>query len=129
MYETYNFLNDYIKTSENSINLEKNYTKILICFSPVIPHFANECLSDLKKDKEIKWPDFDLSSLSNEFVNFVIQVNGKKRSIFKEKKGIKETDLLEKIKKDKIIVRYLEKKKIKKIIFVQNRLMNILTDE
>ena len=95
----------------------------------MIPHFANECLSDLKKDKEIKWPDFDLSSLSNEFVNFVIQVNGKKRSIFKEKKGIKEIDLLEKIKKDKVIERYLEKKKKKKIIFVQNRLMNILTDE
>ena len=47
MYESYNFLIDFIKKNKNLNNLEKNYKKILVCFSPVIPHFANECLDDL----------------------------------------------------------------------------------
>ena len=42
------------------------------------------------------------------------------------KKDIEEKELLEIVKKDKIIEKYLNNKKIKKIIFVKNRLMNIL---
>ena len=129
MYETYNFLINYIKRKENVKNLKENYKKIIICFSPVIPHFASECLEDFKLHKNIKWPDFDKSALEEEKINFVIQINGRKRAVLKEKKDIEETALLEKVKKDKILEKYLNKKEMKKIIFVKNRLMNILINE
>ena len=45
----------------NLKNLEDNYKKILICFSPVIPHFAHECLVDLGFKKNISF---------NLFVNY-----------------------------------------------------------
>ena len=45
------------------------------------------------------------------------------------KKGVKEADLLEIVKKDNIIVKYLKNKNINKIIFVKDRLMNILINE
>ena len=53
----------------------------------------------------------------------------KKRSILSIKKGSKEQDIMKTIKKDKIIDKYVKNKEIKKIIFVENRLMNILVNE
>ena len=129
MYETYNFLNNYIKTHKNLKNLKDNYKKILICFTPILPHFANECFEDLGIKDNIEWPKYDLAVLENEEINFVIQINGKKRSILSIKKGSKEKDIMKLIKKDKIIDKYLNNKEIKKVIFVENRLMNILVNE
>ena len=48
MYETYNFLINKVKNNKRSKNLRQSYKKLLICFSPIIPHFSNECLEDLK---------------------------------------------------------------------------------
>ena len=110
-------------------NLKINYIKILTCFNPVIPHFVNECLFDLKLKVELKWPTFDKDVLDKENIKYVIQINGKKRSILNNKKDISERDLLEIVKKDKMLVKYLTNKSFKKIIFVKNRLINILIDE
>ena len=129
MYETYNYLNNYIKTHKNLKNLKDNYKKILICFTPILPHFANECFEDLGIKDNIEWPNYDLAVLENEEINFVIQINGKKRSILSIKKGSKEKDIMKLIKKDKMIDKYLNNKEIKKVIFVENRLMNILVNE
>ena len=45
---------------------------------PVIPHFANECLSLLKINDKIEWPKINKDLLVEEKINFVIQINGKK---------------------------------------------------
>ena len=70
--------------------------------------------------------DKDILLLENEKIKFVIQINGKKRAILNIKKGLHEKEILDIVKKDKIIYKYLDKQNIKKIIFVENRLMNIL---
>ncbi|MDC2999828.1 leucine--tRNA ligase [Candidatus Pelagibacter sp.] len=129
MYETYNFLVNYIKEKKNINNLETNYLKILVCFSPVIPHFTSECIKELNIDENLSWPIFDMSYLEKEKVKFVIQINGKKRALLNVEKDIGEKDLLEIVKRDKIIFKYLDNKNIKKIIFVKNRLINILINE
>ena len=129
MYETYNFFIKYIKDNKNIINLKENYKKILICFSPVVPHFASECLSEIKEDQNLIWPKFDLKLLEKEEINFVIQINGKKRTVLKVRKNIIKSEVLEIIKKDNIINKHLDGREINKVIFVQNRLMNILLNE
>ena len=129
MYETYNYFINFIKKKKDLKNLEENYKKILVCFSPVIPHFSSECLSDLNANEEIKWPDYDKSILETEEVKFVIQVNGKKRAILNVKKNISENDLLKLAKDNKSVDKYLNNVEINKVIFVQNRLLNILTNE
>ena len=129
MYETYNYLINFIKAKKNIKNLKNTYIKILTCFSPVIPHFTSQCLSELNSDVEGQWPEYDRSALELDEINFIIQINGKKRAILKTKKNISENDLLKLVKENKNIDKYLTKKEIKKIIFVQNRLMNILLNE
>ena len=79
--------------------------------------------------ENIVWPDYDEKALDLEEVNFVIQINGKKRAILNAKKSIRENDLLKLVKENKMINKHLQRKNIKKIIFIQNRLMNILTND
>ena len=129
MYETYNYLANYIKNSKNIKNLSENYKKILICFSPIIPHFSSECLSDLGSEGNLNWPKYDENLLENDKINIVIQINGKKRTVLNVNKGIEETKLLEIVKKDKMTSKYLINISIKKIIYIQDRLMNILIND
>ena len=129
MYETYNFLTNFLISEKKLGNLTTNYKKILICFSPVIPHFTNECLEDLNINDGLDWPDFDEKLLEEEEVNIVVQVNSRKRGLLKTSKNIMEKDLLEIVKKDKIINKYLSEKKIRRVIFIKNRLINILIDD
>ena len=127
MYETYNFLVKFIKENKDLNNLKNNYEKILICFAPIIPHFSSECINDLGIVSKNNWPNYDKSLIEDEIINFVIQINGKKRGILKAKKDIEENEILEKIKNDKVIDKYIDNASIQKTIFVQNRLINILT--
>ena len=129
MYETYNFLSKYIKENKNYLNLENNYKKILICFSPVIPHFTSECLSEIHKDKDLGWPKFDSRILETEEIKFVVQINGKKRALLNVRKDISEKKLIEVINKDKNLNKHFDINQIKKIIFIKNRLINILLNE
>ena len=126
MHETYNYLVNYIKKNKNLENLEENYTKILVCFSPVIPHFANECLIDLGCKKNINWPKYDESLLEEEKVNIVIQINGKKREVINVKKDTSENEILTMIKNNNKIQSFIENKEIVKKIFVQNKILNFI---
>ena len=59
----------------------------------------------------------------------MIQINGKKRSILNESRDIDQENLLLKIKSNKMLEKYLKNKSIMKVIFVKNRLINLLINE
>ena len=125
LYEMYNFL---IKEIDKPIKKEiliVNYKKILILMSPLIPHFTNECLSKFE-DKKIDWPTVSEEALVEKEINFVIQINGKKRALLKAKRNINEKDILTEIKSRVETEKLLINQNIKKIIFIPNRLINII---
>ena len=125
LHEMYNFL---IKEIEKPIKKEiliENYKKILILMNPFIPHFTTECLANLNI-KEINWPTVSKEELIEEEINFVIQINGKKRLILKVNRDIDENSILNKIKSNSETEKLLQNQKIKKTIFVSNRLINII---
>ena len=119
-YEMYNFLSKELKKPVDSDTLVLNYSKILILLSPFIPHFAAECLEILKKYKKDlinEWPDVDEKYIVNENINLVIQINGKKREIFELKKDTSEEKILDIIKNNEKLKKYLKSfKKNQKII-------------
>ena len=92
---------------------------------PIIPHFSNECLN-LLNAKNIKWPNYDISMLKEEIINIVIQINGKKRGLIQSKPNISEKNLFEIINKDETLIKYLQKKDIKKKIYIKDKLLNII---
>ena len=93
---------------------------------PIIPHFSNECLNLININKDFNWPDYDESLLVEDFVNIVVQINGKKRGLINVKKNILEDEVLEIINKDIKIDKYLKNNVIKKKIFIPNKLINII---
>jgi leucyl-tRNA synthetase len=129
MYETYNFLIKHIEKNINKKDLLENYKKILTVFSPIIPHFTNECLVDVGSDQKLKWPIVNKDYLNNENIDYVIQINGKKRTVINAEMNLKEEEILNIAKNEKLLDKYLNNKSIKKVIFVKNRLINILVNE
>ena len=125
-HELYNFLNKNIEKEIDSIILRENYKKVLIMLNPFIPHFANECLSQIGEHGEITWPKIDQEKTISEEVKYVIQINGKKRGLLTLSRNIKEKELLEEIKNNEELSKYLIDQNIKKTIFVPNRLVNII---
>ena len=124
-YEMYNFL---IKEIDKPIKKEiliENYKKILILMNPFIPHFSNECLNTINEN-QINWPKISKKDLIEEDINFVVQINGKKRAILKAKRDVVEKEILEIIKTNLEIEKFLKDQTIKKSIFIPNRLINII---
>ena len=93
--------------------------------SPFIPHFTSECLSNLN-EKETNWPTVSKGELIEKEINFVVQINGKKRAILRVNRDIDENSILNKIKLNNETEKLLQNQKIKKTIFVSNRLINII---
>ena len=126
LHEIYNYLSKNFKNINDKANLLFNYQKILIIISPVLPHFANECLNDLNFKEETTWPKIEKKLLKKESFDIVIQINGKKRDLMNFKEEIDEKDLLISIKNNERIIKFLENKKIKKSIYIRNKLINLI---
>ena len=125
LHEMYNFLIKEIEKPIKTKVLLSNYKKILIIMNPIIPHFSSECLENIGQS-EIQWPKILRDKLIEDDVNFVIQINGKKKALLKVKRDIDEKTIL-KITQENIKTKnFLKDEKIKKIIFVPNRLLNII---
>ncbi len=125
LYEMYSFLNKQIEKAYTKPTLVENYQKILVAMTPILPHFANECLS-LIEAKNLSWPKYDVSMLKEEAIKIVIQINGKKRGLVQSKPNINEEKLFEIIKNDEKIKKYLIQKNIKKKIYIKDKLLNII---
>jgi len=126
IYETYNFLNKEIDKNYSSEILKENYIKILILIMPVIPHIVMEAISEIDENMKLSWPIADPKYLKDKFVNMVIQINGKKKSLITMEKNLSDDIVLQMVKNDKKISNILDDKKILKHIIVKNKLVNFL---
>ena len=125
LHEIYSLLTKELKNNYRKNYIIENYSKILTCMIPVIPHFAMEALSQINSEDN-KWPLYDEKILFEKNVKFVIQINGKKRGLIETEKGISEEKLFEILNKHENIKKYFINEKIKKKIFIKDKLMNII---
>ena len=127
LHEMYSFLNKEISKGYKKETILKNYKKILITMMPILPHLSNECFETINaKTDEIIWPSYDEKQIKEETKVIVIQINGKKRGLINTKLDLGENDVLDLVKKDQNINKYLSDKKVKKIVYIKNKLMNII---
>jgi leucyl-tRNA synthetase len=125
LHEMYSYMVKNIDRGYKQDTIKENYRKILTIIMPVIPHFSSECL-EMIGQRNHSWPDYDQKIIREDKINFVIQINGKKRGIIRGKKEIGEKDLFNFILKDNNIKKYIDGKKIFKSIFVPKKLINII---
>ncbi len=127
VHKIHSFFNQHTNKENWGSNFHKNYINILKAINPIIPHFSNECLERLKITSEnMEWPAIDKKYLEQEMFHIVTQINGKKRKVFSINKLVDEKTLIENIKKDEQIKKYLDNKEIIKTIYIENKLINFI---
>ena len=126
LHELYSFLIKEIEQEYSKDTLITCYKKILTLIMPIIPHFASECLELLGQNQSITWPKFDEEILKEESLIYVVQINGKKRGVIQAKSEVSQEDLVNAIENDTSLSKYLNNKQTKKIIYVPNKLINII---
>ena len=91
---------------------EVYYVKLHVCFVEWLDAFL--------------WEWFISCLISNQNVKIAIQINGKTREIIEIKKDPEEREVVKKSKEIEKINKYLLNKKITRIIYVKNKIINYL---
>jgi len=127
IYSIYNLFNSALDQEISNKCIKDNFSRLMKILIPFVPHLAHECLEQLgSKDINI-WPEVDNRLSLNEKIKIAIQINGKTKEVIEVKKDLNEKDIIHECKKIKKINDQLNKSKIKKTIFVKNKIINILT--
>jgi leucyl-tRNA synthetase len=121
-----NELTNYLGSTTLISQETKKYITFNICslLYPFAPHIASE-IYDLHTNQniaEFTWPEFDEANLTNPTYELVVQINGKKRHT----KIINTGTTKEEAEKICELEFQIEKKNYKKIIFVEDKIINFI---
>ncbi len=130
-------LNTYVAKLMEINNLIDKLDKIskeawglyLQLLSPAMPHLAEELWSKLGQAESIfvsNWPKAEDRYLVDEFVNVAVQINGKVRGIIKADMTASEDEVKGLAQADPIIAKWLEDKKITKIIYIKDKIISFV---
>ncbi len=104
---------------------------VIILLSPFAPHICEEVWERLGGDVPLfrsKWPSYSEDALKVDEVLVVVQINGKVRAKLSVPADSAEEDVKETVLTDSKISGWMKEKKIKKVIYVANKLMNIVLE-
>jgi leucyl-tRNA synthetase len=102
---------------------------LVLMLAPMTPHLSEELWEMLGHSAglwTVKWPAFNPELAKDEEVELVVQVSGKVRGRLKVPAGTSEEDVVALAKKDPGVASHLAGKTIVKVIFVQDKLLNIV---
>ena len=122
------FLNSEASLAEKSATREA-IEIILICLSPITPHLTHSLWEQLGNKIAIinvNWPDPNKNFLENLETEIAIQVNGKLRGTITIDPGLSEDVIKNKAKEESNVKKYIIDKQIKKIIYIEKKLINLV---
>jgi len=105
--------------------------RFLVLFAPFSPHLTEELWHKMGYKSSIhsqKWPKYDANLIKDEKKIFIIQVNGKLRDKVEIKSGISKEEAEKLAFSREKIKKWMEGKKIRKTIFVPERLINLILE-
>ncbi len=129
-YEFVSLINKILtKEDSSSLGLAKYGYKLLIALlNPICPHISEE-IWEILGEKEClaisKWPTPDSHHLGNQILKLAVQVNGKLKLVLNVEKEISKDGVIAEINKIDSFKEILLNSK--KIIFVPNKIINIVT--
>ena len=120
-----------IRAQDNfsSQNWAEVINKFLVVLSPFAPHIAEELWRTLGNDQSVQfadWPTFDLKYLQNKEVVLPVQINGKLRDQLSVGIDLSQDEVMSLIHKQPKLAKYLEGHVVNKIIYVPNKIVNLL---
>ena len=111
------------------------YEKFLQLLSPFAPHITEELWSDLVSDPDSgrrtsihlsEWPKWDKELIKDDEIKIAVQVNGKVRAEMMIQTDEEEEEVKSKATKNEAVSKHLLGKEIKRVIYIKNRLVNIV---
>ena len=122
----------YARESEISIGVvQETLTKLVLLLGPFAPYMAEDLWHELGEEGTLlhaAWPDFDPELAKEDQVEVVVQVNGKLRSRLAVARGADRAELERLATMDPKIAPYLEKKTVRKVIVVPDKLVNVVVN-
>ena len=117
------------QSSAGKLLLKEAAEKMILLLSPFAPHLCEELWEQLGYKTliaETLWPTFDPELAKEERVTIVVQINGKLRDKFEVERDEDEGKLKEiALRLDKIL-HLLGDKKVRQVILIKNKLINIV---
>jgi leucyl-tRNA synthetase len=121
---------DILRSSDTGRKiLRQAVEKLIILLSPFTPHLCEELWARAGHREllaRFPWPTFDPDLAREETVTVVVQVNGKLRDKFEADAEITEEEMREKALYLERIQAVISGKQIKKVICIENKLVNIV---
>ncbi|RZP01237.1 MAG: leucine--tRNA ligase [Gammaproteobacteria bacterium] len=122
------FSHNEISEDERKI-FKKIIDSSLLMLSPIAPHITHELWKKLKNGKEIlneSWPTYDPELLEEESYKLVVQVNGKLRGSLLLNEEKSKDEIIDLSKEIENVKKFILDKEIKKIIFIEKKLINFV---
>ncbi len=97
--------------------------------APFAPHVADEIWQSMGEKKSInisEWPKWDKNLIVDDEVKIALQVNGKVRAEMMVRADESEEEIKQKAINNESVLKFTAGNEIKKIIYVKNRLVNIV---
>ncbi|MFL2660651.1 MAG: leucine--tRNA ligase [Alphaproteobacteria bacterium] len=94
----------------------------------IVPHFAQELATTCGLKTlldQLPWPEISAKIKKEQNVSIVIQINGKKKKLIQVSTKICKDELIEIIENDPVGIE-IKNKKIKRVIFVPNKIINFV---
>ena len=103
---------------------------LVVMIAPFCPHLAEELWERLGHTESIfegaHWPSFDSQKTVEDTLTLAIQVNGKVRGTIEIPVGADEESVMALAREEPNVSRYLDKAELRRVIFVQDRLLNLV---
>jgi len=108
---------------------KEDYLIFIKLLAPFAPHMTEELWNRLGKEGSVAyaaWPEYDESLAKESSVTIVVQINGKVRDSFDASPEITEEEAKEKALACENVIKHLEGKEPKKIIYIKGKLVSIV---
>ena len=120
------FINSCYSVEKLNKEYLHNFLIVLSCFAP---HLAEELNSMLGYNDSIYnsvWPKFDETKLIKSEISIPVMINSKLRDVVLVDVNASENEIIEFVKKQPKVINAIGGKQIKKIIYIKNKIVNIL---
>ena len=104
---------------------------VVLMLAPILPHVCHILWQRLGHEAPVNaaaWPDVDARALIKDMVEMVVQVNGKKRATIQVPTGMGSDGIEHIAQHNENVVRFIENRKIVKVIVVPGRIVNIVVN-
>ncbi len=117
------------KSEDGKSVLKESLENLVLLLYPFAPHICEELWEKMGHKKYLfrcSWPAFEPELAREERVTIVVQINGKLRDRFEIERDLPEENVKEEALDLSRVKKFIGEKKIKKIIYIKNKLINIV---